>query len=298
MSSTVTQSKAAALKQMEGKIAELPLLPQVLVKLLQLNRTSEDYFDDFELLVMEDPTFAVRVIALANSASSAPVAPITSIRDAITRMGATTIADLVASLAVQKVFMPSKPSEIRLWTHSVQTACATEAVAKLVQGLEVDPGRAYLSGLLHDIGRFVMMEHASEELQAVDESNWHTPEELVAADVDVYKYTHSELGFLACDHWGLPNAVSNVVRDHHADLPAAITPGSDEATTYCVQVADRLSIFVLETGDVPTDELRQLIESDCIIEIDHGRGLDPEALLDRIPSIQAASDRLIAALGL
>ena len=145
MDSDNSQAKKLALKQMEGKIDELPLLPQVLVKLMQLDSASDDYFDEFEKLVKEDPTFAVRVIALANSASSAPVSPITSIRDAITRMGASTISSLVASLAVQRVFMPSKPGEVRLWTHSILAACATEHVAKIATALDVDAGHG-LSG--------------------------------------------------------------------------------------------------------------------------------------------------------
>ena len=283
---------------MEEKIDELPLLPQVLVKLLQLNQTSDDYFDDFELLVKEDPTFAVRVIALANSASSAPVTPITSIRDAITRMGVATISSLVASLAVQKVFMPTRPGEVRLWTHAVCTACAAEELAKTAKAIRVEPGQAYLAGLLHDIGRFVMMEHASAELQSVDESNWDTPEELVAADVEVYKYTHCELGFLACEHWGLPTAISQVVRDHHADLPAKIEPGSVEALTYCVQVADCLSIFVLEVEGLEPAEIRERIASDCVIETSDGSGIEVEEVYASVGSIQDASAHLLNGLGI
>ncbi|MEO1247087.1 MAG: HDOD domain-containing protein, partial [Pseudomonadota bacterium] len=113
---------AAALKDMEAKIDELPLLPQVLVRLLQLRPASVDYFENFESLVKEDPAFAVRVISLANSSTSAPVSPIETIRDALTRMGAVTIGALVASLAVQKVFMPTEPGQVRLWSHSILAA--------------------------------------------------------------------------------------------------------------------------------------------------------------------------------
>lgn len=299
MDSDNAQAKTLALKQMEGKIDELPLLPQVLVKLMQLDRAGDDYFDEFERLVREDPTFAVRVIALANSASSAPASPITSIREAITRMGAATISGLVASLAVQRVFMPSKPGELRLWTHSILAACATEQVAKIAKELSVDPGHAYLAGLLHDIGRFVMMEHTTDGLQAVDESDWRTPDELIAADFEVYRFTHSELGYLACNRWGLPKSVSRVVRDHHANLSANVEPGSVEAATYCVQVADRLCMFVLEQGEEETPEVViERIRDQCVIEIADEFRPDSAEIFSAVPNIRDASNSLIQGLGL
>ncbi|MGB5257508.1 MAG: HDOD domain-containing protein, partial [Woeseiaceae bacterium] len=81
---------------MEDKIDELPLLPQVLVRILQLDTESDSFFEEFGKLTKEDPAFAVRVITLANSAASAPAVPVVSIRDALTRMGSHAIRGLVA----------------------------------------------------------------------------------------------------------------------------------------------------------------------------------------------------------
>ena len=161
------------------------------------------------------------------------------------------------------------------------------------------PDTAYLAGLLHDIGRFVMMEHATDELQAVDESDWRTPDELIAADFEVYRFTHSELGYLACNRWGLPESVSRVVRDHHADLSADVEPGSIEATTYCVQVADRLSMFVLEQGEEETpDGVIERIRDHCVIEIADELRPESAAIFAAVPNIRDASNSLIQGLGL
>ncbi len=283
---------------MQRKIDELPLLPQALVKLLQLNHSSDDYFDEFERLVKEDPTFAVRVIGLANSAMSSPASPITSIREAITRMGAATISGLVSSLAVQRVFMPSEPGEVRLWTHSVFVACGAEEIARLTGELKVNPGQAYLAGLLHDIGRFVMLEHTPNELHEVDASDWHTPDELLQADAKIYGFTHSELGHLACHRWGLPDSISELVRDHHDALPDHIEPGSITALNYCVQLADRLSIFVLE--EKPQDDkdvLMETIQQKCLDAVDPAHRLNAADVRDRIETIQQAGQSLLEGLG-
>lgn len=291
---------ATALHDMEGKIDELPLLPQVLVQLLQLDPKSDDYFEQFERLAKEDPPFAVRVLALANSAASAPAVPIVNIRDAITRMGAATISSLVASLAVQQVFMPTKPSQVRLWNHSVTTAVATQQIACLMPDLQIDHGQAYLSGLLHDIGRFVMLEHASPDLLRVDESNWDSPEELIDAELQVYKFTHSELGYLACRHWGLPDAVSHVARHHHDPIEEPIDRNSENAIVYSVQMADKLCIALLERpdlDDMTSEDREQRILKHCLRSEEDQRRIAAAELCARIDSISLESDTILSGLG-
>ena len=285
---------------MQDKIGELPLLPQVLVRILQLDPNSDNYFEEFGKLTKEDPAFAVKVIALANSASSAPAVPVVSIRDALTRMGAHAIRSLVASLAVQRVFYPTKPNEVRLWQHSVYAAFAAAQIAEMARGFKVDPAEAYLVGLLHDIGRFVMFEHAAPNLLKVDESHWETPEQLIDADVEIYKFTHSELGFLACGHWQLPDSIGEVIRRHHAPIEDEIAPESIDALLCCVQVADRLSLSLLQRedfADIPDDVRTQRVLEDCLITEQLVTLLPADNLTARLDQIHADSANLLSGLG-
>jgi putative nucleotidyltransferase with HDIG domain len=293
-------SQDSALRSMERFISELPLLPQVMVRILQLSPTADDYFEQFEELAKEDPAFAVRIVALANSAASAPASPICTIRDALARMGAGKVRSLVASLSVQRVFMPTDALQVRLWKHSIETAVGSQMIARMTPELEVEPGQAYLTGLLHDIGRFVMLEHAAPELQKVDESNWQSLEDLVQADIEVFKFTHSELGFLACKNWGLPDTIANVVRAHHDPMNGAISPGSAAAATFCVQVADRIGISLLERPDIEElsdQEMEEIILADCLHTDSERSVLSVSTILASIADIRVESSRLLAGLG-
>jgi len=289
-----------SLRQMQNKIGELPLLPQVLVRILQLDPDSDRFFEEFGKLTKEDPAFAVKVIALANSASSAPAVPVVSIRDALTRMGVQPIRSLVASLAVQRVFFPTKPNEIQLWQHSVYAAFATAQIAEIVPEIDVDPAEAYLIGLLHDIGRFVMFEHAAPNLLSVDESNWETPQELIEADIETYKFTHSELGFRACEHWQLPDSICEVVRRHHTPVEDDIVAGSVDALLFCLQVADHLCLSLLQRDDfedLPSDLREQRILTDCL-KTEQQQNLLPATLLaEHLDTIHAGSKNLLSGLG-
>ncbi len=290
----------SALQDMERKIDELPLLPQVLVRILQLDPNGDNYFEEFGKLTKEDPAFAVRVIALANSSASSPVAPVVSIREALTRMGVGTIRSLVASLAVQRVFLPTKPNEISLWQHSVFTAFAAAKLAEVLPDLKVDPAESYLVGLLHDIGRFVMFEHAAPELLAVDESEWETPEQLIEADVDVYKFTHSELGYRACLHWQLPESIAEASRLHNTPVEVKIVPGSMDAQQFCLQVADRVALSILQRDDfkeLSEADREQRIMDSCLITEECRSLLPPAELVQYLDQLYVDGHGLLEGLG-
>ncbi|MEM9623198.1 MAG: HDOD domain-containing protein [Pseudomonadota bacterium] len=289
-----------ALNSLKNKIDELPILPQVLVRILQVNVADEDYFEQVEALATEDPPFAVRLVALANSAGAASVSPIKSIRDALTRVGAVTITNLVASLAVQRVFVPKKPSEIALWGHSISVAVCAETIAHATPTLKFEPGEAYLAGLLHDIGRFVMFEHAPDQLLKVDEANWHTPDELIEADVEIFKFTHSELGYLACNRWSLPAEIADVVRRHHEPLVSPVAAGSVEAGVLCIGFADRLSMLLEKEELDPEDNdgWAELIQQKCPQAPDGKLLMPPAELAAHIPAIKERTSGLMAGLGM
>ncbi len=290
-----------ALHGMEKKIDELPLLPQVLVRILQLDPKSDEYFEEFEYTAKEDPAFAVRIIALANSAASSPVAPISVIRDALARMGATTVGSFVASLAVQRVFMPTEPSQIMLWKHAISTAVGAQRVAELVPQLQVEPAHAYLVGLLHDVGRFVMFEHAPKQLLEVDEHNWQTPDDLETVDVEVFNFTHSELGYLACVHWGVPDQIAEIIRHHHTPIEGEILPQTPDATTFCVQVADRLAVTLIDSPDFDSltdDERDERIAMFCVKSTEERALLPVDRLSGQVTTIRNESERIMEGLGL
>lgn len=286
---------------MEKKIDELPLLPQVLVRIMQLDPKSDEYFEEFEHTAKEDPAFAVRIIALANSAASSPVAPISVIRDALARMGATTVGSFVASLAVQRVFMPTEPGQIMLWKHSISAAVGAQHVAEMVPRLQVEPAHAYLVGLLHDVGRFVMLEHAPKQLLEVDEHGWKTPDDLEEVDVEVFNFTHSELGYMACMHWGVPEQIAEIIRHHHAPIQGTIAPQSPEATTFCVQVADRLAVTLVDSPDLASlsdEERKERIAIHCLKSPEERGFLAIDRLAAEVGRVYNESELIMEGLGL
>jgi putative nucleotidyltransferase with HDIG domain len=202
---------------------------------------------------------------------------------------------------VQRVFVPTTHSQVRLWDHSIFVAVATQQVAELIPDLKLDPGVAYLAGLLHDVGRFVMFEHAPAELLKVDESNWQSPDELLEADVDIFTYTHCEPGYLACRRWRLPDEICHLVRAHHSVLPRRIEPSSRDALVFCIQIADRVSMSVLEVApstDLSTTEVERRIKESCVGLTRDRTKLPFESIAGNVGRIRTEALKLLAGLGL
>ena len=127
------------ISELENELEEPPLLPAVIVRLLALDAKHENYFDKVLKLSQEDPTFALRAMQLRNSAVSSPSSPITTLQDAVVRLGVNSVASLVTSMSAIRVFVPKKQGEKNLWVHSIQVAVYSRIIARIATELKVNP---------------------------------------------------------------------------------------------------------------------------------------------------------------
>lgn len=228
--------------RLERRVDELPVLPTVVGQLMTLDRDADDYFDRLLTLIESDPTFAARMLSAANAASSSPSDPITSVRGALARLGASGASSMILALAISRVFIPRTPWEKSLWRHALQVAAAARAMAQHGDpGVELSGDEAYTAGLLHDVGRLVMFGEAPELLQSIDEGNWESPQELIELELQICGLTHGQIGQMACDHWGLPKVLGLTVLHHHDPFRDA-TVGRVEALVSVIHFAD-LAMF-------------------------------------------------------
>ncbi len=228
-------------ERLKGALAELPVLPQAVVALMQLDPKDESYYDEVLNVVSAEPNFATRLLIMANSVISGSQTPVETLDAAFARIGSTGAASLVTSLSVTRVFVPRDDWEKSLWRHAIQVAIAARELARKANDPEVDPSVAYTCGLLHDIGRFVMLQEGPEALRQIDEGGWETPGALVELEKSICGLTHSELGASACERWKLPATICTVIREHH-DEPALEPMGSVQKIRAVVTSAD-LAMF-------------------------------------------------------
>jgi len=279
-------------------VDELPVLPGVVVRLMSLTPESEQFFEEVLTVASEDPGLALRVIRTANSPMSAPRSPITSLEAAVARLGAKHVADLVTTVAIARVFVPRTAGETDLWLHAVEVATACRALVEHLHVEGVTPEHAYLAGLLHDIGRFILFDQAPEFIQAVDDLAWTTRDELIQAEQQICGIDHAKLGGRVCAHWDVPEPILTIVRHHHDTLADIPNPARPLLAT--VKAADWLSIW-LRTGDETYNMIdtvrRDLPELELLFTHTVPGALTME-LATLLPTVRAASNRAAQHLGL
>lgn len=235
-------------EDVEHRIDALPTLPSVIGEIMGVSPLSDDFLLKVRDLAQRDPPLAARIIAAANGANYAAVTPIISIPDALMRLGSMQVAHLILSLSVVRVFVPKTEGNRNLWRHALQVAVGARTIAS--HGRGIDPHLAYVGGLLHDIGRFVMFEHAPLEVDAVDDTGWTNPAELLEAEQKLCGFQHADVGARACEAWAIPKALSELVRLHHADALDAAIGQPLAAAIKAVQLADALSCLLLKNPEV------------------------------------------------
>jgi putative nucleotidyltransferase with HDIG domain len=285
----------------ELKLDHLPVLPGVVVRLMDLSPGSDSYFDEVLRVSAEDPGLAVRVIHAANSALSAPRQPIETLQGAVARLGATHIGSLVTAVAMTRVFVPDSPAVVDLWLHAVEVGTTCRLVVAN-NPFGVDQHHAYLCGLLHDIGRFVMFAHAPDAVRDTDEGGWANPAELVAAECEAFGFDHTEIGQQVCARWSIPRRIAAVIHEHHRPLTLEPPVSADQRLTAIVQIADRLSVLS-RTGELePVAEDRPalvaLLAETCINPEWASSPVSPDQLATLVPHVLRATGAATEHLGL
>lgn len=292
-----TNRQRTTIAKLEQRLTELPVLPVVLLELLRLDPRADDHYEQVSQLIARDPALATRVLRVANSVLYSRGRALNHLEDAIARLGSVPCANLVIAESAVRVFTPRHAWQRGLWVHAIGVAVLahTLAASGLVPG--ADASLCYLAGLLHDIGRFVLYLEAPEELRAVDETAWTTPEELLAAEQRVCGFNHIELGFRAATKWALPAPLPLLIHHHHArpPYPPELAP-TMAAVVQCIVIADHLSVASLQSPEWPRLSMSTVTELGA-----RALPLPPPADGDRDQLLHAAFSEIAAtvhALGL
>lgn len=263
------------LANLEQRLSQVGVLPAVVSRLLALDLESPAAPDEIMRLCRADPGLALRLLRLANSAVRTG-APVDTIPDAIMRVGTRPLAEMILSASVVQVFLPRTHGQQLLWIHSIQTAVWARRIVEMRPDCGVTAEEAYLAGLLHDIGRFLMFQHSRDELGRIEESAYGDPRDLVAAEVDLCGFDHAHLGWYVCRQWLLPETVSEMVRNHHVygervkNIPSEIS-----TLVQVVQQADHLSCGILSPAPhVDRHDVHAVAEG-SLRSLDRGRLLLP-----------------------
>jgi len=173
---------------------------------------------DLAKIIDQDPVLTSHILKCSNSAAYSITGnkPMTNVALAITRIGMDAAHDLILQALVPEIGdadSKSKPEVLRVWFHSQAIAHFGRILAEHAQ--VVDRRSASMLGLLHDIGKLIIL-HIEDEptLQKIREGILEGTSSL-KAEWDVLGYTHIDAGMMLALHWKLPRSIHRFIYFHH-----------------------------------------------------------------------------------
>ncbi len=227
----------------------LPPLPEATRRLLTVMRDEEASAQDVAKVLSSDQALAGKVLKLANSSFYGVANEVTTISRAVVIMGFTGIRNMALGFGTTSA-LKELESGLELdtfWAHAMANAAAVQVLAPHM-GRRIDPEEAFLAGLMHDIGAYVLAAAVPDEYRQVLASSEGSLEDRERAATG---FSHCQVGQGLLQFWELPQPFADAARYHH-DIEQA-TSGEQPLTTL-VALADILACVHGGSFEPPASE--------------------------------------------
>lgn len=211
---TSATERAAALRFLGNLAAEvsagsvnLPSFPDVVIRLRRALADPDARLSHLVRIVGTEPRLAARLIEAANSAAFNPGGrPLTDLRAAITRLGHRPVQSSAMAFAVRQLRLAPALRSIAsplnvLWEESIAVASICQVIARRTR---ISPDEAFLTGLLHGIGRLYIMVRAVGKSDAL----WRD-----RSFADMVEGWHPAIGKAVLESWGFAEEMTQALAD-------------------------------------------------------------------------------------
>ena len=201
---------------------ELPTMPEVLVKLNDVIARPDAAAGDVAKVVGNDPAVSTNILRIVNSAYYGLQVRVSSISLAISVMGFNMTKKVALKAAVFSAFAQRREKVQHFdptvfWKHAVFVGVAARTLAqRSAVFAQMHPEDAYIAGLLHDIGKIILMEKAAPRYLEMLRTAVQQRRAEIDVEREVFGFTHADVGSVLAVKWSLPEDLAIAIRYHHA----------------------------------------------------------------------------------
>lgn len=227
---------------------ELPIFPQSVSEVLSLCARDDVDMRAIASAIHRDPTLAAHMLRIANSPLVAPKVPITTLQQALARLGTSQIAQIALIVVCRTRAFDVKgraAAARKMLRHAVATGAYAKEIAKLCG---IQPEEAFLCGLVHDVGEPAVLQLATDLAQ---KNGIKLDDATANAELE---RLHTKVGGMIARSWKLNDLVVDVAEKHHRPITRETKPDM----VCVVQLADALADALLKREEMPPANVEAL----------------------------------------
>lgn len=195
---------------------DLPVFRPTAIQLLQMMSDPVSDVEEIVSLINDDQALSLQILKLANSPVFMGLMEMSNIKDSLVRLGLATITNIAMTASLSALHVSANPlvNEFMRELYHHSTTCAFSCRWLAVNTGHADiADKAYMAGLLHDIGKLYL-------LKAVERVGQKKNIGITldrGALLDVFSEMHVEVGCRIMDHWKIPLVFRTIVANHHTE---------------------------------------------------------------------------------
>ena len=267
-----------------SKIKQLPVIPKLLHELMQNFSDDNSRIEDIAKKIAMDQVISAKVLKMANSAAYRRGAEITSIEQAVIRLGFNALRSLVVASGLMTSFRtPANFDKNKFWVDNFQVATIAKALAGDCRNIE--PETAFTCALLHNIGELLIQSALPEEASLINMSISRGSSR-IDAQREMLGYNYSQVGAELARRWSLSDTFVRAIAQQLD--PLNFEPISQEA------VLIRLAMFVSFAWNAGVPP--QVIVARFPTPLAQHLGIDAACLASRLEELHQHGNELAAML--
>ncbi len=200
---------------------ELMSLPDIFAKImgvLESPFTSSTHIAD---VIAKDGSLTAKLLKVVNSSFYALPTKIDSVSRAVTLLGTKKLISIAAGISVLKHFegIPIIILDMeKFWKHII--SCGIYAALIATHQPELSVERFFVAGLLHDLGRMIMIKNMPEKVLNAIHMSRRKQIPLFQAEQILFGFDHAEVGAQLCRKWNFPEGMADMIQYHHEPASA------------------------------------------------------------------------------
>lgn len=239
-------------------VEKLPTIKTVAFEVIQLCSDKEVPIPKLVKVVSGDQSLASQILRIANSSFFNYPRTIYSLDRAIVILGFNLLRDIAVSLSIYSVYRnlkTNRQSEMKkLWRHAIYTGFALKSLAESYAPEQKEI--LYIGGLLHDIGKLVLLHILGEDYYLLLEKADQENARMADLEMKYFGFDHAQVGEKLATIWRLPDSVRDMVKFHHS--PQEDELGNDNALLARIVYLGNLLVHLIENNTEDLESLKNL----------------------------------------